>query len=467
MAENSNNFEFNLIDSLIALNEQSETLNEYIYSFRNEIESAISTDNISITENLTPKGDSLNFDELEVMSLNQTENEKQESPFSVNTKEASQRQETNNITSKENNISESKIIEEVTANIEKTLSGLIKEEKNSNLESSVEIKGAPPANKVNDFFKRIAQEAKQQTPTLNQDSNSPKKVENKDTQSFLESLTPEELENLSSLDNSVPVISNNVESINKTVNIEKQNNKEQSNKENSFLPPTQAAAQQTVPFANFTPNLLESTLESYFADQQNNKQNLIPENIKFNDIQTLQKIINPQTVLNQSINKYNKSFFNTTNVEQPDNKKDDTLFYSFKPGNSPDQDNQQFDFSSNAQENKSSEFQQDSENLENFTNDESAENIASYFDGIDPVLDEILQNTKLTNQALEGIIKILPALMSGNGAPMQPPQAPASAPQMSPSLGGNTNGSQGGSNMQTSEGIPQIPRIRQQFLMTA
>jgi hypothetical protein len=111
-------------------------------------------------------------------------------------------------------------------------------------------------------------------------------------------------------------------------------------------------------------------------------------------------------------------------------------------------------------------YQQEAISLENYTNDETTENIASYFDGIDPVLDEILQNTKLTNQALEGIIQILPALAGGAGGGAQTPP-PMSMPQSPPSFGGGMGGNSNQNNMQSSEGIPQIPRIRQQFLMTA
>lgn len=473
MVESSNNFESNLIDSLIALNEQSETLNEYIHSFRNEVESAISTDNVSITENLSPKSDNLNLDELELLSLNQTENKEQERPFSVNKNELTQKQETNTSTSKENSISEDKIIEKVTANLEKTLSGLIKEEQDNKSEPSVEIKDKPPVNKVNDFFKKIAQEAKQQPLTSKQENNNPKETVNKDTESFLESLTPQELENLSSLDDSVTLTSNNTETTKTPVSI--QSNNKQLKPENNPLNSAEVSVQKDSPFANFTPNTLESTLESYFTQLQNDNQTLTPENIKFNDIQTLQQIINPQTFLNQNISKYNQTLLNTTNFQdlkpteqnfiQPDSKKDNTLFYSFEPNNPLEQNNQQFDISSNTQDVKSTPFEQDSVSLENFTNDESSENIANYFDGIDPVLDEILQNTKLTNQALEGLIKILPALMGGsNPGAQSAPSIPT--PSMPPSLGGNISGNQNESNMQMPESIPQIPRIRQQFLMT-
>jgi hypothetical protein len=474
MVESSNNFESNLIDSLIALNGQSETLNEYIHSFRNEIETAISTDNVSITENLTPKSENLNLDELELISLNPIENKEQESPFSVNKNEPTQKQETNNSVSKENSISEDKIIEKVTANLEKTLSGLIKEEQDNKSEPSVEIKDKPPVNKVNDFFKKIAQEAKQQPLTSKQESNNSRETVNKDTESFLESLTPQELENLSSLDDSVTLTPNNTETTKTPVSIQKNN--VQPKQDNNLLNSAEASVQKASPFANFTPNTFESTLESYFTQLQNDSQTLTPENIKFNDIQTLQQIISPQTFLNQNINKYNQTLLNTTNfqdlnsteqnfLQTENNKRDNTLFYSFEPNNPLKQDKGQFDISSSTQEVKSTPFQQDSVSLENFTKDESSENIANYFDGIDPVLDEILQNTKLTNQALEGLIKILPSLMSSVGASNQQPSPPISMPSMTPSLGSNMGSNQNRSNMQMSESIPQIPAIRQQFLM--
>ena len=128
--------------------------------------------------------------------------------------------------------------------------------------------------------------------------------------------------------------------------------------------------------------------------------------------------------------------------------------------------NEQFNFKNASPETALPMYQQEAISLENYTNDETTENIASYFDGIDPVLDEILQNTKLTNQALEGIIQILPALAGGAGGGAQTPP-PMSMPQSPPSFGGGMGGNSNQNNMQSSEGIPQIPRIRQQFLMTA
>lgn len=475
MAENSNNFESNLLESLIALNKQSETLNEYIHSFKNEVKEAITSDNVSITENLTPKSDNLNFEELELLTLTETEKKESEQPFSIKQETPQKQQNPTTTENKENGISEEKIVEQITANLEKTLAGLIKDEKDDVVKNTATINKSN-ANKVNDFFKKIAQETKQQTPSGTNKIDNTKESTTNDTASFLESFTPQELDNLSTFSNIELPVSSETENTKEPVRVSlNQPNKQATEQYNLFRTP-ESNKQENSPFANFTPTTFDSTLESYFTQLQNNKQILTPENIKFNDIQTLQQIVTPNTFLNQNISKYDQTVLNTTNLQQntptlftpsaPSTQNNNTQFYSFQSNNPLDENDKQFNFKNASPETASPMYQQEAISLENYTNDETTENIASYFDGIDPVLDEILQNTKLTNQALEGIIQILPALAGGAGGGAQTPP-PMSMPQSPPSFGGGMGGNSNQNNMQSPEGIPQIPRIRQQFLMIA
>jgi hypothetical protein len=477
MAEIPEEVDLNIFDALSELNKESKTLNEFVDAFKQQIDNLSINSNTqeeSIVANLVPKNNDLNLDNFDQTPLASDETSKTDRPFLIGEQNSNAKNETIQTLPKQNDISEQKIIDKITANLEKKISDLTKQdnkETDTNLKPSQKDK--PVANKVNDFFKSISQQVnnepqKDTIVTPSKEQAAPKK-----TESIVQSLAPETKKNeiFETLLNDTDV-QNQTTPVQKNIELTQSNVNEPLNKNNLIQQNT--SAQQ--PFFNFTAKAFEPALEDYFVKLQENQKTVTPENVKLNDIKTVQEnLTQPQTVLNQNISEYNnQTLYNTVNPNtlepieidsqpQTQTSKNETLFYTFQPESNKQNASRDFNIETQTPKTENIKPQFEASSIENFANDIPTENTETVFNEPDPVIDEILQNTKLTNQALQGIIKLLPAMLATTNK-----QTPQAVPQVSmPSFGGgNSGGNIDTAQNAPTESVPQIPGIRKQFLMS-